>query len=255
MSKTTTAKQAKPYIKIDGKTFATYVPNKLLSTNTKLDKSVSGFKLLGLQLAPAKESGYNVCPNASKGCAAACLWSSGLGRMPAVIKGRINKTKLFFEQRESFMLQLENEIQLENFRAKQSGEKLAVRLNTISDLSWESIKCSDGKNLFEKFPDIVFYDYTKNPRRALDWGMGKMPLNYHLTFSRSESNEEQCKIILANGGNVAVVFRDKLPKTYLGKKVVSGDESDARFLDEKNVVVGLTAKGKGKTDKSGFIVR
>jgi hypothetical protein len=82
----------------------------------------------------------------------------------------------------------------------------------------------------------------------------KLPKNYHLTFSRKENNQNKVELISSMGGNVAVVF-DKLPKTYLGKKVVDGDESDLRFLDEKNVIVGLKAKGKGKKDNSGFVIK
>ena len=58
----------------------------------------------------------------------------------------------------------------------------------------------------------------------------------------------------SNGMNVAVVFRKELPATYLGRKVINGDETDLRFLDEKNVIVGLKAKGKAKKDTSGFVV-
>jgi hypothetical protein len=56
------------------------------------------------------------------------------------------------------------------------------------------------------------------------------------------------------GGNVAVVF-DKLPSTWKGYPVINGDESDLRFLDPKNVIVGLKAKGKGKKDASGFVIK
>jgi hypothetical protein len=55
------------------------------------------------------------------------------------------------------------------------------------------------------------------------------------------------------GGNIATVFKS-LPDYYLGKKVVNGDETDLRFLDQKNVIVGLIAKGKGKRDESGFVL-
>lgn len=233
----------------------TYRPTALLSTNAKLKKSIIGYSVLGLQLAPHTLSGKNVCPNASKGCAAACLFSAGMGRMPAVIKGRINKTKFFFENRKAFMKQLCEEIAIEELRAKLHGEKLAIRLNTISDLTWESIKCENGKSVFDNFPNVQFYDYTKNPKRALMHALGQMPANYHLTFSRSEENDFHVDIVLANGGNVAVVFAGKLPDTYKGKMVISGDENDGRFLDPKNVVVGLTAKGKAKKDNSGFVVQ
>jgi hypothetical protein len=81
-----------------------------------------------------------------------------------------------------------------------------------------------------------------------------MPANYHLTFSRSESNQAECEQVLKAGGNVAVVFEKTLPATYLGYKVINADETDLRFTDEKNVIVGLKAKGKAKKDDKGFVV-
>ena len=53
--------------------------------------------------------------------------------------------------------------------------------------------------------------------------------------------------------NVAAVFHE-VPETYLGRKVINGDETDLRFLDPKGVIVGLKAKGKAKKDKTGFVV-
>jgi hypothetical protein len=75
-----------------------------------------------------------------------------------------------------------------------------------------------------------------------------------LTFSRSETNEALAVDVLRNGGNVAVVFAGVLPSAWQGYNVVNGDESDLRFLDKKNVVVGLRAKGDAKKDTTGFVV-
>ena len=69
-----------------------------------------------------------------------------------------------------------------------------------------------------RFPDLQFVDYTKSapganaPRgsAAIRW-----PRNYHLTFSRSETNEADCEEVLAAGGNVAVVFAGRCPKATL----------------------------------------
>jgi hypothetical protein len=111
----------------------------------------------------------------------------------------------------------------------------------------------DGKSLMEMFPAVQFYDYTKSERRMFDFLLGKMPANYHMTFSRSENNEASCARVLALKGNVAAVF-SKLPKRFLGVLVVSGDDSDLRFLDPAGVVVGLTPKGKAKKSTGGFVV-
>lgn len=137
--------------------------------------------------------------------------------------------------------------------AKKQKKKLALRLNTISDIAWENVKV-DGKNVFEHYPKLQFWDYTKSPSRMASFLAGELPKNYHLTFSRSESNELAVNAILASGGNVAAVFRGALPKTWQGKKVVSGDISDLRFKDPKGVIVGLVQKGKAKKDTSGFVI-
>jgi hypothetical protein len=42
-------------------------------------------------------------------------------------------------------------------------------------------------------------DYTKDVSRLLD---PQRPANYHLTFSRSETNAENCRRALAAGHNV-----------------------------------------------------
>lgn len=224
---------------------------KLLSKNNA--KLVKGEKLgwltLGLSLAPHKMSGVNLCPNASAGCAAACLFSAGMGRFENVSAARIAKAKFFNENQAEFLAQLEKEIGAAVKLAARKGVKLAIRLNVLSDIAWERL------GIIQKFPNVQFYDYTKSAFRMQFFVTNQMPANYHLTFSRSESNQKTVSQVLESGGNVAVVFAGKvLPASYLGKKVVNGDESDLRFLDEKNVVVGLSSKGKAKKDESGFVV-
>ena len=41
-----------------------------------------------------------------------------------------------------------------------------VRLNGTSDIQWEH-QLVDGRNVFEIFPDVLFYDYTKIPTRKV----------------------------------------------------------------------------------------
>jgi len=55
---------------------------------------------------------------------------------------------------------------------------------------------------------------------------------------------------LSKGYNVAMVF-NKLPETYNGYRVVNGDETDLRFLDEQGVIVGL--KYKYNTGREGKV--
>jgi len=223
---------------------------KLLSTaNTKIKKGEKyGWTTFGLSFAPANLSGKQLCPHRSAGCEFSCLNTAGMGVFSNVQEARIAKTKYFIDERLVFISQLKRELVAAEKHAKKIGMKIAVRLNVLSDLPWYNIiEMSD-------YPNIQFYDYTPNLERMIQFLQKKLPKNYHLTFSRKENNQNKVELISSMGGNVAVVF-DKLPKTYLGKKVIDGDESDLRFLDEKNVIVGLKAKCKGKKDNSGFVIK
>ncbi len=201
-----------------------------------------------LHLAPATLSGYNVCPKASQGCAASCLNTAGRGRFDSIQLARLNKTKRFFEDKTNFINDLIKDIAALERKAKRELKKPVVRLNGTSDIQWERLKVVLGKTIFELFPNVQFYDYTKIFTRLLS----DLPANYHLTFSASESNETECLEALALGYNVAMVF-DSMPSTYKGFNVVSGDDHDLRFLDAPNSIIGLSAKGKAKKDTSGFV--
>jgi len=229
----------------------------LTESNQKIRKGEKlGFFTVGLHLAPAKLAGLdiNTCLWASKGCELSCLNTSGHGAFSTVQESRIRKTRFFWFARFQFLKQLVSEIEAAQRKAARKGLTLAVRLNLTSDVMWETVEDEFGKTIFDHFPSVIFYDYTKGRVRMENFLSGKFPRNYSLTFSRSESNEKDVEKITLAGGNVAVVFRGKLPETYKGKKVISGDESDARFTDPKGVVVGLVQKGKAKKDESGFVV-
>jgi len=217
-----------------------------------------GYKTIGLHLAPANLSGYNVCIKASAGCKAACLNTAGRGVMSSVQSARIAKTRLFIEDQPQFMTRMHDDMLTAIKSARRANMIPVARLNLTSDLSWESIgiwkDTGDKTTLMSAFSDIQFYDYTACASRMLRWINGEMPANYHLTFSRKENTPDLLvDSIVKSGGNVAVVF-DKLPTTWRGHKVVDGDESDLRFLDPVGVIVGLKAKGKAKTDDSGFVI-
>lgn len=219
---------------------------KLLSIQN--NKTVKGEKLKVLTgvlyLAPARISGYEVCPRRSKGCTAACLFTAGMGAFSTVWLARMKKTMMFFEEKEAFMIQLHKDIKSLKRKATKLGMKPAVRLNGTSDIEWTRT------GIMEAFPDVQFYDYTKVLNRLSK----KLPENYHITFSKNESNEAECEKALELGHNVAVVF-DTLPKRWKGYKVLDGDDTDARFLDKAGYVIGLKAKGQAKKDKTGFVVR
>ena len=217
--------------------------------NTKTVKGEAmGYQTYIMHLAPSTLSGYNTCPMASKGCAAACLNTAGRGRFTATQEARIRKTRWFFEDRPTFMVQLVKDIQAAIRKADRETMIPVFRLNGTSDIRWETIPVNGRRNIMEMFPSQTFYDYTKLQNRV------NLPSNYHLTFSRSEENYTAVDTMMAQGYNTAIVF-DNLPAVYNGYKVIDGTETDLRFLDPKNVIVGLLAKGKAKKDLSGFTVQ
>lgn len=207
-----------------------------------------GYMTAILYLAPADESGYEVCPMASKGCRKACLNKAGMGAFSNVQAARIAKTKWYFEDRPAFMAQLVTEVQAFIRKAIKLGLIPVVRLNGTSDIPWERVPVEGQPNIMSLFPTVQFYDYTKRSNRR------DLPANYHLTFSLAEDNDSRASAAARNGANIAVVFRnDKFPVTYMGMPVVDGDADDLRFLDGRGVVVGLKAKGPAKKDISGFV--
>jgi len=232
---------------------------KLLSTgNAKTVKGeAKGYLTFILHLAPSWLSGYNTCPMASAGCAAACLNTAGRGRFTRTQEARIRKTAAFYQTRDTFLTQLVQDIHAAIRKADRMGLTPVFRLNATSDIRWENIPVPvvDKKaglnyiatNIMAVFPNHQFYDYTKIHNRR------NVPANYHLTFSRSESNHTAVMDMLNIGMNVAIVF-NKLPKMFMGRPVIDGTETDLRFLDSKNVIVGLLPKGKAKKDTSGFVV-
>lgn len=140
-------------------------------------------------------------------------------------------------------------------QAARAGFGCAIRLNLTSDIPWESFKVPGyDMPIMELFPAAQFYDYTKSVARMRKYLRGKLPSNYHLTFSRSETNQKECKEVLDMGGSVAVVFAKRLPDRWCDRPVIDGDHDDLRFFDPYNSVVGLVAKGKGRADTTGFVI-
>jgi hypothetical protein len=240
---------------------------KLLSTgNPKILKGLKqGFNTYIMHLAPANLSGYETCPKRTAGCTSACLNTAGRGGMfkkgeftNNIQKARIRKTNLFYDNRDEFMSLLVKDIELAIKQSAKAGLIPVFRLNGTSDLSWEKYSAKLGNvvytNIFEAFPNIQFYDYTKVLGRKV-----KGITNYHLTFSMADGNYLDCKQAVNEGLNIAVVFGikkgTKMPEKFFNHNltVFNGDESDLRFLDPKNSVIGLYAKGKAKKDISGFV--
>jgi hypothetical protein len=226
---------------------------KLLSTaNPKIQKGTKlGYLSFILHLAPSTLSGHNTCPKATKGCIAACLNTAGRGGMfkrgettNVIQKARIRKTNYFYDDRAGFMYDLMQDIKKGIRLANKLGLEPVFRLNGTSDLSWEKYEMTEGKNVFDVFAGIQFYDYTKVLGRKV-----KHIENYHLTFSKADGNDSDVAEALLQGMSVVAVY-DEIPAG-----VPSADETDLRFLDPKGTMLGLKAKGRAKKDYSGFVIR
>ena len=226
-------------------------------TNAKTVKGEQlGFLTGILYLAPSDISGFNVCPMAKIAqCENACLYTSGRGAFTSIQNARIKKTQYYFEDRQNFMLNLVLDIEKGIKQANKAGLTLLIRLNGTSDIKWENVYFTyDNKQvtIFDLFPNIQFYDYTKIANRI------DLPKNYDLTFSYSGVIQYQpyVKKAIDNKMRIATVFRrvEDIPTSFLGLPVVGGDNSDIRHLDDQNTIVALYAKGKAKKDYSGFVV-
>ena len=232
------------------------IPARLLSpghTNAKTAKNE--IKTFILYLAPHTQNAakINLCPMASKGCAAACLYNAGRGAFNSVQDARINKTNFYIQDKSLFIKKLAGEIIKETAKAKKKGEQIAFRLNGTSDQDFVYLlKKYAGLNIEDLAPVSIFYDYTKILGKAKKYINHP---NYIVTFSRAEDNEAQALEALSLGANVSAVFSDQLPDSYKGFKVVDGDASDLVMINQSGVILGLKAKGKAaRLDTSGFVI-
>lgn len=240
-----------------------------------------------MYLMPAKTSGINVCPCATDECEEGCIhYSGGDFKLPVKEKGRMRRTRWLFGKEdanpyykrysattEGFFKRLQDEMDIFKSVAKKYNLQPSIRLNGTSDLNLH-------KNLVEwrkQNPDVKFYDYTKIVKRALESIKNKSDIHYTVSRSESIQNNKEAEEYLKHGGNVAVVF-DEVPEYYRGYKVINGDETDLRFLDDDHreqddtgnytgVIVGLKMKGNranarfvknlwdNKGPEDGFVVR
>lgn len=221
--------------------------------NPKTAKNV--VPTMGLSLFPADGVGFgNICPFATV-CVAPCLAHQGQGPVPSVAGARVAKTVLWLLARDWFLSKLNRE--LSAFRAAHPAEDtVGVRLNMFSDIPWEHFGVIDAH------PGIMFYDYSKNPRR-----FGFVRLNYHVTFSYDGHNWEHAERILNLGGNVSAVFhnatpgakcgkaahRQHLPTTFRGFPVIDGGKTDWRPEDPRGTIVGLRLLARTYESRDGAI--
>ena len=226
---------------------------KLLDTNqsnTKIKKSIEYISLwknlnkdntdfASLSLMPD----YKICGGSkSAGCMELCLKDAGFAKIfNSVNIARQNKTNYLLNDKTGFINQLKKELSNYNKRCIKNNKKGFVRLNTISDYPFYKT------GLMEKYPSLIFVDYTKIAKRLFE----KMPSNYYLVFSFSGRVQyaNQVRLALKTNFPISVVFYDEFPKTFLGRQVIDGDKSDLNNVLEYNKIIGLSYK---ETDKELF---
>jgi len=221
----------------------------LTEGNAKTSLGESYGYLTGILYLNPRTNRAKLCPYASESCFTNCLVDSGLGQVyPKINAARARKTMEFLSNRQAFIDTLRQDIKALIRRAKRLNLIPAIRLNGTSDILWEKLS-----SLMVEFSEVQFYDYTKVPLQH----RGQLP-NYHLTFSFSGDNWQACEDAMNRGVNVAVVFAGDIPDSYKGHEVIDGTEHDLRFLDKKNVIVGLCIKGneakKRAKQNSDFLV-
>jgi len=209
-----------------------------VDSSQKVEKGKKeNFQTLILYLSAGKNAGKDICSFASTGCRLACLVGSGHSLLEKragkhiIDVSRIVKTWLTVYRKDIAIDVLKHEIRLASARAERKGHKFAVRLNGTSDL--------DFYEIYESFPQVQFYDYTKNPERV--------PLpNYHLTFSYSQANKARLKHYKqaqARGQAIAFPVRaDEFEQACELVDCFSMDTTDLRFLDKAGKYGILKAK-------------
>jgi len=262
--------------------------------NAKIRHGMQDYKVCTVSLLASDASGYNMCPKAypitrfrelrtagwtleairedAQGkdlalCSVPCVTSqSGQGAIGDVPEIRANLTRWYVENRDEFRAHLLDE--LRGYVRRAGDAVVACRPNLDSDAPWE-------RTIPEMFDlPIQYWDYTKVSKR-----LGKVPSNYHLTYSVSEATTaEDWQRVYDTGSSISVVFDSawqpsgkreyhrfgRMPTRYTDPngyrwRVVDGDKTDLRFLDPSNVCVGLRLKGR-KWERwfarwSGFAVR
>lgn len=197
------------------------------------------------------------CPWASVECFKGCLRFAG--RLPMAKAARKRRDELFTTNRYAFWCELRHELLLLTKRAFKRGLKACCRINGLSD--WPLWKYDEFWALVAEFPTVQFYDYTKDKEHP---GLQVRTRRYHMTYSFKGEPPVKgvyhevlfCRELLAEGGNVAVVFEAgfDLPETWQGFPVVDGDQHDLTFLHPPGTVIGLKAKGKArKLPVGGFV--
>ena len=225
-------------------------------SNPKLEKSA--VPTFGNSLDPSIDG--RICPH--KGlCGDLCLKGSGM-QFASKYASRAAKTRLLYKNRHLFMLAVVVAIA----RKQRKHGRINYRANVISDVPyWHSsfrfmptmeettlleklgldLLPSGSYSIFEIFPDVVFYDYTKTFATLIE---SIDIANFHITFSLDgQKNISEALTALKHGFNVAVPALIERPEffTIAGQKfrTYDADASDDRTLDPKPGIGGLGSIG------------
>ncbi len=214
------------------------------------ERGIMSAGVADIRAAFGLDGAWNLCPLASKGCAAACLSRSGQSGMPAQQRAQTVRTAFLLARPHEFGLILGAELRA----AVRRHGAINLRLNTTSDIRWELV----APDMLDELSaaGVTLYDYTAwTPADRVESDA------YRLTYSAKEpahTPDAYLAGILRSGGTVAMPFDtrrgDALPATWQGFPVIDGDLSDERRSDPAGVIVGLRAKGhEWRRDPSGFI--
>jgi len=229
-----------------------------VNSSQKTEKGEAlGYDTYILYLSPSNLSGIQFCKFASDGCRAACLNLSGRALMAERSKGKVNdislsrlvKSWLVAFNRELAEKVICFEIGRESRKAEEKGNLFSARLNGTSDIFWGRV--------IRSFPDIQFYDYTKNPAFLK---LSESFPSWHITFSFSGRNLEACRKAVGMGINIAfpVVGKKDVAKLIAQGKGFDMDKTDLRFLDTEKGGAGiLTVKetpGTAEGIEKGFLL-
>lgn len=175
----------------------------ILSDNTKLRKLPNGQRVInaGVTLAPSKRSGIvNVCPHATAACILVCvLWFAGRTVTRTVREAATKRTRLWFYDPTTFYARLRKELAALAKRAARKGVRAFCRLNVASDID-------HPHDIAEAFPEVTLYDYTKSIDKAMAYGRGELPANYHVSYSMNERTTfDTVKALNGLGVNLVLV--------------------------------------------------
>jgi len=104
----------------------------------------------------------------------------------------------------------------------------------------------------------LFTRQNGNTKMAKDKGKAESVILHLSPYKKSgkqvcsfadQDNTEYAKQYAKNGQNVAVVFKNFIPKTFWNIQVLDATTSDLRPLDPSNIICGLITKGKAKQTK------